>query len=282
MREERTSHGPPHPSENEAACSVTGISVSVDQTRILKDVTALFPHQECTVIMGGTGSGKSTLLKIAAGLVVPDEGEVRILGVDPARASDRAMEQLRAHNGFVFQDDALWQNLSLRQNLELPLRFHNPHMSENEIAFRIEKLTGEVQATKRLDLRPAQVSAGERKLISFVRAIVNQPRLLFLDEASVSIDNERVELIQRTLRRLKDEGTTIISVTHDAHLVSQIADRLVIMKEGGVLTAGLLSDIAHSGDPQVERVLTDVLSETATYDGDILELLDPETNPFLT
>jgi ABC-type multidrug transport system ATPase subunit len=256
--------------------------VLFEGSRILDDVSVSFPRNECTVIMGATGSGKSTLLKLAAGLVVPDSGSTEILGVDPARASDREMEQLRAKNGFVFQDAALWQNLTLRQNLELPIRFHHPEISQQDVDHRLGRLTAEVQATRRLDLRPAQVSVGEQKIISFLRAIVNRPEVLFLDEPTSSIDNERVALILRVLKRLKEEGTTFIAVTHDAHLVSQIADRIVILEEGGVLATGTLGEVARSGNPRIERVLTDVLSETATYDGDILELLDPETNPFLT
>ncbi|MFP4376155.1 MAG: ABC transporter ATP-binding protein [Spirochaetales bacterium] len=268
--------------EQRPACSVSNATVLFEESRILSEISVTFPGDECTVIMGATGSGKSTLLKLAAGLVVPDSGAIELLGVDPARASDREMERLRANNGFVFQDAALWQNLSLRQNLELPIRFHHPEISDQELNHRLERLTAEVQATKRLDLRPAQVSVGEQKIISFLRAIVTRPQVLFLDEPTSSIDNERVELILRVLRRLKEDGTTLIAVTHDAHLVSQIADRIVILRNGSLLANGSLADVARSGDPQIERVLTDVLSETATYDGDILELLDPDTNPFLT
>ncbi len=263
-------------------CSVSDATVLFDDSKILEEMSVSFPAKQCTVIMGATGSGKSTLLKLAAGLLIPDSGTTELIGVDPARASDREMEELRSKNGFVFQDAALWQNLTLRQNLELPIRFHHPQMSQEDVDQRLRRLTSEVQATRRLDLRPAQVSVGEQKIISFLRAIVNGPDVLFLDEPTSSIDNERVELMLRVLRRLKEQGTTFIAVTHDAHLVSQIADRIVILEEGGVLAAGTLGEVARSGDPRIERVLTDVLSETATYDGDILELLNPETNPFLT
>lgn len=266
----------------DAACCLRNVTVEFESERILDDANLLFPAGECTVIMGGTGSGKSTLLKSAAGLIVPDRGQVTILGVDAVRSSDREIEALRKKIGFVFQDAALWQNMSLQQNLEFPMRFHHPELAADQMKQKIDRLVGEVQATRRLDLRPAQVSAGERKLISFLRALVNEPGLLFLDEPTASVDSERVDLMIRLLREVKVRGATIVAVTHNPKLVSQLADNIVIQKQGVLLAADTLQRISRSSDPEIERVLTDVLSESATYDGDILDLLDPETNPFLT
>jgi len=268
--------------DRETACEIENVSVEFESERVLHDITLRFPSGECSVIMGGTGSGKSTLLKCVAGLVVPSRGSVRILGLDITRATDREIEQMRSRNGFVFQDGALWQNMSLQQNLEFPVRFHQPDRSTDDIRGRIDRLVGELQATRRLNLRPAQVSGGERKIISFIRAIITEPALLFLDEPTASLDTERVDLMIRTLKRLKESGTTIIAVTHNPKLVSQLADTIVIQKQGALVAADSLERISRSNNPEIERVLTDVLSESATYDGDILELLDPDTNPFLT
>lgn len=278
--------GPTSPTEApavpvpEPACRLIDLAVSFDGTDVLNNVSVAFPAAACTVIMGPSGSGKSTLLKAAAGLIVPTRGRVEILGIDPARSSTRDMERMRVRNGFVFQDGALWQNLSLYQNLALPLQHHFPRMAADEIRNRIESLVREVGADGRLDLRPSQVSAGEQKLISLVRAIVADPELIYLDEPTTSVDGERTDLMIRKLRELRERKLTLIIVTHNARIASQIADYVVVMKAGRILRFGSLREVSRSGDPQVERILTDVLSETATYDGDILELLDPETNTF--
>lgn len=269
------------PSVAEHACRLVDVTVSYEETDVIDEVTINFPARACTVIMGPSGSGKSTLLKAAAGLAVPDSGHVEILGLDPARASDRELESMRRRNGFVFQDGALWQNLSLFQNLALPLQYHDPSLTAADVRPRVELICRELRATRRLDLRPAQVSAGERKVISFIRAIVADPELVFMDEPTTSVDNERVDLIIRKLRALKDRHRTIITVTHNARIASQLADYVVVLKEGRILKFGTLREVSRSGDPEIERILTDVLSETATYDGDILELLDPDTNQFL-
>ena len=262
------------------ACRVSGVSVSYESTGVLLDVSLAFPAGGCTIIMGPSGSGKSTLLKAAAGLVVPDEGEVEVLGVDPMRATDRELEALRVRNGFVFQDGALWQNMTLYQNLALPLEYHRLEPDADARRRRVERLVRELGATTRLHLRPAQVSAGERKIVSFIRALICEPDLVFLDEPTTSVDAERVDLMVRRLKALRKQRRTIIAVTHDARIASQMADYLALMKQGRLLAFGTLAEISRSGDPEIERILTDVLSETATYDGDILDLLNPESEPF--
>ncbi|MFW5744084.1 MAG: ABC transporter ATP-binding protein [Spirochaetota bacterium] len=272
---------PADPRSLRPACALADIAVSFEAEQVLDSFSIAFPAQVCTVIMGPSGCGKSTLLKAAAGLAVPERGSVEILGVDPARASDHELEALRGRNGFVFQDGALWQNMTLYENLALPLRYHYPELDSGAVRERVLRLAREVRATTRLHLRPAQVSTGERKVVSFARAVVTDPDLLFMDEPTTSVDAERVDLLIRKLRELKERRVTIVSVTHNARIASQIADYVLVMKEGRILRFGTLKDISRSGDPEVERILTDVLSETATYDGDILALLDPDTNAFL-
>ena len=257
------------------ACRLTDVSVSHGDTGVLHHVTIEFPRDACTVIMGPSGSGKTSLLKAAAGLIIPDCGRVEILGVDPWSASDRELESLRARNGFVFQDDGLWQNLTLYQNLALPLQYHHVEPNAPAVRQRVERLARELGATPRLDLRPSQVSEGERKIVSFVRAIVAGPELLFMDEPSTSVDADRIGRLVRRLKDLREQHTTIIAVTHDSRIASQIADHVAVMKDGRLLRFGSLREITRCDDPEVKRVLTDVLSEAASYDGDILDLLAP-------
>lgn len=268
----------PQPSSVEPAVCLRDVTIRYDGEEILDEISVSFPRAECTIIMGPSGSGKSTLLRAAAGLIVPDHGSVELLGANLAHVSDRVMEDLRARNGFVFQDGALWQNLTLQQNLALPLQFHDAHIDEAAIAEKIDRLVKELGGTQRLDLRPAAVSAGERKIVSFARALIADPELVFLDEPTSSVDGERTDLMIRKLRVLKDRKVTLIAVTHNARIASQLADHVLVLKAGKILSFGTLSEVSRTGDPEIERILTDVLSETATYDGDILELLDPDTN----
>ncbi len=266
----------------DVAVRLQEVAVAFDDEPVIEDVSLSFPRGKSTVIMGPSGSGKSTLLKTASGLIEPSEGRVTILGKDFARLNDREIRELRRKNGFVFQDAALWQNLSLLQNLALPLRHHFRGMSEADIEARVTRVVHELGRTVRLTVRPAQVSAGERKMFSFARALMTEPELIFLDEPTTSIDGEAVDVLIRKLKELKAANITLIAVTHDARIASRLADFVLVLKGGRVLEFGTLREITRSTNPDVSRILTDVLSETATYDGDILELLDPDEGTFFS
>jgi ABC-type multidrug transport system ATPase subunit len=185
--------------------------------------------------------------------------------------------ELRRRNGFVFQDAALWQNLSVYHNLALPLQYHGVTGSDQETETRVRALARDFGMQRRLALRPAQLSAGERKLASFLRAIILEPELLFLDEPTSFVDHHGTELIFTRLRELKDRGTTMVASTHSAKISSQLADYLVVLDGGGVIAHGPFAEIIHSADRRVLDILTDVIEEAASYDADILDLLDPKS-----
>jgi ABC-type transporter Mla maintaining outer membrane lipid asymmetry ATPase subunit MlaF len=262
--------------EEESGLVLERVSLSIDDFQVIPETSIKFPSTESTVIMGPSGCGKSSFLKMAAGLIVPDTGRVSIFGKDIASLSEAEVEKFRKKNGFVFQDAALWQNITIYQNLALPLRFHYPDMIESEIRGRVIKMLNSVGVLNQDHLRPAQISAGERKLVSFARAIITEPDLLFLDEPTSFVDYSGTERIFSIIRSLKDTGITLIVVTTNAHLTSMIADHLLLLKEGRIIAFGKMQDIVRSRDPEVQHILSDVLSETSTFDGDILDLLSDE------
>jgi len=228
------------------------------------------------VIMGPSGSGKSTLLKTAAGLIPPDSGKVFYQGKDMLGLSESGMLDLRKASGFIFQDGALWENKTLFENLSLPLEVHRPDMSTRDVAHRI------MRALERLDMadsarqRPAEMSGGEKKVASFLRALIIEPALVFMDEPTLSIDFRLTEKINQMIRDLKARGATIIAVTHDPQLTSTLADRLLVMDGGQLLALGRFEEVRRSHLPRVRAILSQVLGEIASYDTDLLELLDSE------
>ncbi|MCA1755246.1 MAG: ATP-binding cassette domain-containing protein [Spirochaeta sp.] len=259
---------------------LSNISVWFEDFEALKDVSVEFPLGKTTLIMGPSGCGKSTLLKVAAGLLPPDRGEVEIAGVDALRGRPRALSAMRKSTGFVFQDAGLWQNMSLYDNLALPIEFHYPERTEGVVRRHIYDWAKRFDLISVLPLRPATLSGGERKLISFCRAMILNPNLLFLDEPTTFVDRLGVERMLNILREKKSAGCSMIGVTHDADLTSQLADYIVVMKAGELRVFGTLSEVARSKDPEVREILADVLDEAATYDGDILDLLEPNGDLF--
>ncbi len=249
------------------------VRILSQEFEVLKGVSVRFPKGRATVIMGPSGCGKSTLLKVAAGILLPDGGRVLLEGEDLSHLSERRLRQFRRGNGFVFQDGALWGNQTVFDNLALPVRFHEPGADPPEVRRRVMGTLGRLSMAGQALLRPAQLSSGEHKLVSFLRGIILEPQVVFLDEPTSSIDHVMAERITALIRRLKERGCTIITVTHDAGLTSLIADYLVVMKDGCILEAGPFEVVRGSGDPEVSAVLSEVLSKTSSYDTDLLDLL---------
>jgi phospholipid/cholesterol/gamma-HCH transport system ATP-binding protein len=223
--------------------------------------------------MGPAGCGKSTLMKVAAGICVPDSGEVLLEGRPLARLGDARLREWRRSSGFMFQDAALWANKTIFENLALPLQFHYPSLPAAEVRERVRAALARGGLESSLEQRPAQLSMGEAKIASFLRSVILEPELLFLDEPTTSIDHAAQEKMLAMIREMKQRGCTIISVTHDAHLASMLASDLVVLKQGRVLAAGDLSSVRRSRDREVTEILSQVLSDAAAYDTDLLDLL---------
>jgi len=240
---------------------------------VLDRASVSFAKGASSVIMGPSGCGKSTLLKVAAGICVPDSGEVLLEGRPLQRLSEAKLLEWRRSSGFMFQDAALWANKTIFENLALPLQFHNPSMSQAAVRERVQASLARGGLEGSLELRPAQLSMGEAKIASFLRAVILEPELLFLDEPTPSIDHAALEKMMVMIREMKQRGCTIISVTHDAHLTSMLANDLVVLKQGRVLAAADLATVRRNRDPEVAEILSQVLSEAAAYDTDLLDLL---------
>ncbi len=251
------------------------IEVMRDGEKVLHDIDLAIEREKTTVVMGPSGCGKSILLKIAALIFPPDGGTVYLNGRNMQRVPDKELIEFRKNNGFVFQDAALWANKTVFQNVSLPLEFHYPMLSQEEIKTKIERTLHEVGYRDSLYHRPAALSAGERQLISFARALIIGPSYLFMDSPTMSLDHENVGIIIQRIKSLKKENRTMIISTNNATITSLVADNIVVMKEGTVLMADTFDTVVRSRDPAVQMILSDVLSKTSTYDDDILDLLNP-------
>jgi ABC-type lipoprotein export system ATPase subunit len=257
----------------EAAVVLEDVRISSEGYTILKDVSVAFPRGRSTIIMGPSGCGKSTLLKAAAGIMPPEQGFVRVHGRDVRELSDRELAEMGRSTGFVFQDAALWENRTMYQNVSFPLEYHFD-LTEKQIEERVTKLLGRLDLADQAGLRPAQLSAGERKAISFCRAVIHGPSTVFMDEPTLSVDREKGEVLLDMIRELKADGRTLITVTHDPKLTSWLADYLVILRHGEVVEAGEFAAVRSSRNPVTQSVLADVTGEAAAYDTDLLDLLN--------
>jgi ABC-type multidrug transport system ATPase subunit len=212
------------------------VSFTAQDSRIVEDVSLSFMAGEAAALAGPSGGGKSTVLKLAAGILVPDRGEVRYRGRNIASFNRAQNLEFRRETAVVFQDSALWANQTLYQTLELPLTVHYPRMSGKERDRRIREVVSEAGYRRDLMIRPSLLSIGEQKLIGFARAMLCRPSLLFLDEWTESLDDDAVKRLVALVRRFKAGGNTLVFISHDFNLVSSLSD-CVIMIAGGKVSA---------------------------------------------
>jgi ABC-type multidrug transport system ATPase subunit len=227
------------------------ISFSAQSRRLVRNVSFEFEEGISTALVGPSGCGKSTILKLAAGLLVPDEGEVLYRGVNVAGMNHAENLAFRRDGAVVFQDSALWANQNLFQILELPLQIHFPSMTKREREHRIEAVVSEVGYRKDMGIRPAHLSMGEQKLIAFARALICRPRLLFLDEWTESLDENAAQRLVGLVRKRRGEGASIIFVSHNMRIVNELAD-IVLMVLGGQIFLKITRE-QIAGDEDLRR-----------------------------
>ncbi|MCL2800180.1 MAG: ATP-binding cassette domain-containing protein [Treponema sp.] len=205
-----------------------------DDRKIVDDVSVVFTPGKTTAIVGPSGCGKSTVLKLAAGLLLPNSGEVLYKEKNITLLNRTENLDFRRESAFVFQDSALWANMDLLQILELPLRIHFPKMTKSQRLIRVKDAVAKAGYKKDLNIRPHRLSMGEQKLIAFARAMICNPSILFLDECTESLDETAAERLIDVIRKKQREGTSILFISHDMRLIIDLADYIIVVLEGKI------------------------------------------------
>ncbi|MFW6181591.1 MAG: ABC transporter ATP-binding protein [Spirochaetota bacterium] len=255
---------------------IQDVAFSFDQTAVLDGITMTIPRGRLVAITGPSGGGKSTLLKITCGLLAPTAGTVHVNGVDIFALGRQALFTLRRSFGFVFQDAALISNLDVFTNVALPLRYHGG-LPEGEIE---DKVTGILRSFDLLGIRgqlPAHLSAGQRKLVSFARALVVKPSLIFFDEPVTGIDAiHREKMTEHILPLRDDPDVTLLMVSHNLDFIKSYADYIALIYGGRLFAYGRRDDIMKSDDPILQKILSIIVDESERVAEEVLGLLTGE------
>ncbi|MDR2767825.1 MAG: ABC transporter ATP-binding protein [Treponema sp.] len=212
--------------------SLKNVSFATQNIRIIHDVTLEIDEGKTTALVGASGSGKSTLLKLCAGLLIPSGGQVYFRGKEIGAMNRAQTMDFRRESAFVFQDSALWANQSLEQSLDLPLRLHFPLMSKKDRSEKIRAAVKTAGYQRGLGIRPSGLSTGEQKLVGFARALILDPRVLFLDEWTESLDDRAAQRLVALVKERKKNNNTIVFVSHRIGVIRALAD-FVILVVGG-------------------------------------------------
>ena len=227
-----------------------------DENEVLRGISLSLPSGVTLAVMGGSGEGKTVLLRIIAGLIKPDAGEVLLFGENIVPKSEEALLKIRRRTGFVFQGAALFDSLSVAENVAFPLREHTA-WGEAEITDRVDHYLAMVGLAEARELLPAELSGGMRKRAGIARALVREPEVVFYDEPTAGLDPSNARLVGELIAKLR-EGVckTAVVVTHDLDFAALVADRMAILHEGHILADGRPEEIVASKDPDVQAFLS--------------------------
>ncbi|MFA6938160.1 MAG: ATP-binding cassette domain-containing protein [Treponema sp.] len=201
---------------------------------VVDHVSLMIAKGSVTEFHGPSGGGKSTLLKMLAGIIIPVEGNVFYKSKDINLMSRQEDLVFRKECAFVFQDSALWANQTIIQNILLPVQIHYPKITKEKQIEKVKKICDIVCYNKDMNLRPADLSAGEQKKIAFARALVCEPSVLFLDECTASLDDNASNNFIRILHEFMKEGNTIIYISHSEKFRWEFSGNLYEVKNGNV------------------------------------------------
>ncbi|MBE0678830.1 MAG: ATP-binding cassette domain-containing protein [Bacteroidales bacterium] len=220
---------------------------------VLMDVSLKLNEGENLVVLGKSGSGKSVLIKCIVRLLDPDEGTIKVLGEDVSTLSQYGLGELRKKIGFLFQSGALYDSMTVRQNLEFPMRRIKKNLSQKEINEKVEEVLENVGLSDALDKMPSQLSGGMRKRISLARTLVIDPRIMLYDEPTTGLDPVTSDEISTLINEVqKKYKTSSIIITHDIECARTTADRIIMLLNGEVYKEGDLAEFEKSTDASIK------------------------------
>ena len=236
--------------------AVEDLRKSFGSQNVLSGITLSVKRGETLAVLGRSGTGKSVLLRLIIGLEKPDSGSVRIHGQDIVGLALDQLGEIRKKMGFLFQHAALYDSLTVEQNVAFPLQHHKKEMSKSERGDRITQLLAEVGMEGDLAKMPSDISGGMQKRVGLARALALEPDILLLDEPTAGLDPISAGEIDDLVLKLQQEHhVASIVVTHDLHSAKTIADRLALLNEGEVVIEGSFEELQKSDDEFVREFL---------------------------
>lgn len=231
------------------------VSKSFGNRHILNGVNLSVADGETLVILGASGSGKSTILKLIIGLLQPDAGDVLIHGQNVTAITEDAWNKVRRHMGMVFQYSALFDSMTIGENVAFGLRQHE-NMTEEQVQTVVREKLHMVGLDGIESLMPSSLSGGMKKRVSLARAIALNPEIILYDEPTAGLDPIRSTAISHLIRDMQEKmHVTSIVVTHDMKSAGEIADRMAFLYEGSFLAIGTPDELYQSPDPRVQQFI---------------------------
>lgn len=232
---------------------INNLRKSFGSQQVLTNVSLKLYNGENLVVLGKSGSGKSVLIKCIVGLLKSDSGTINVFDQDVTALSSKEMGELRQKIGFLFQSGALYDSMTVKQNLEFPLRRIRKNLNKKEMDDKIIKVLENVGLADALNKMPSQLSGGMRKRISLARTIVVDPLIMLYDEPTTGLDPVTSDEISSLINDVQEKyKTSSIIITHDINCALKTANRIIMLSEGEVYMDGKPKDFENSDDPVIK------------------------------
>jgi phospholipid/cholesterol/gamma-HCH transport system ATP-binding protein len=239
--------------KKELVISIKGLYKSFGDLDVLKGIDFTLFKGENVAVLGKSGSGKSVLIKIIVGLLTPDEGEVIVLGKQVDKLCCAELDALRLRIGFSFQSSALYDSMSVYENLAFPLTMNVKNLSKKEVDFAVEEVLDAVSLSDKLHQMPSDLSGGQRKRIGIARTLILKPEIMLYDEPTAGLDpitsTEIIELINEVQQKFK---TSSVIITHDLTCAKNTSGRIAMLLDGKFLKMGNFKEVFDTDNEQVK------------------------------
>lgn len=241
-----------HINYNEPVIIMKDLYKSFDQNHVLKGVNLDVYKGENVVVLGRSGTGKSVLIKLIAGLLKPDKGYINVLGQEVDKLNERELMELRLKIGFSFQHSALYDSMTVRDNLEFPLMRHKKKLSRQEVNNAVEDVLDAVGLSQTINQMPAELSGGQRKRIGIARTLILQPLIMLYDEPTAGLDPISSIDINNLINEVQQRyHTSSIIITHDLTCAKATGDRIAMLLEGQFIKQGNFDEVFDTHDERI-------------------------------
>lgn len=242
------------PMDKKVMIHIKDLNKTFGDNEVLKNFNMTLFQDENLVVMGKSGSGKSVMIKCLVGLIKPDSGSIEVMGKDISTIDQQTLDELRSDIGFLFQGSALYDSMTVRENLEFPLRRHKEKLGKvKDTEPLVLEALENVGLAKTIDLMPAELSGGMQRRVALARTLILKPKIILYDEPTSGLDPITSKEIIELMRSIKKEyGTSSLIITHDVDCARVISDRMVLLVDGTDYAEGKFSELSESTDPKVE------------------------------
>jgi phospholipid/cholesterol/gamma-HCH transport system ATP-binding protein len=241
------------PSTDENVIQLRDLHLAFGDNKVLKGFTADLKQGENLVVLGKSGSGKSVLIKCIIGLIKPDSGTIHVLGRSIPELSYDELDKVRMETGFLFQSNALYDSMTVRENLEFPLRRHGLKLSKTEIDDLVKEVLTNVGLPQTENMMPAELSGGMKKRIALARTLILRPKIILYDEPTTGLDpitGREISLLMLSVQEKYNTSSIIIS--HDLNCVKVVANRIAMLIDGVCYAIDTYENLENSDDPIIQ------------------------------